>query len=275
MGAVYVAEHEVLGRRAAVKVLLPEMVQSPEIVQRFFREAKITSQLQHPGIVQCFDFGTATDGSAYIVMELLDGESLGGRLRRVGALAPPDAIHVIRQVASAVGAAHRSGVVHRDLKPDNIFLVKDEDAPAGERVKVLDFGIAKLAGEHAPGSLKTRTGAVMGTPLYMSPEQFQGAGNADARSDVYALGCILYEMLCGAPPFVAQGFGDIVVMHLTKPPVSPRSIAPAVSPALEAVTLRCLAKEVEERYHSMGELVDALDAAAKGRVVASGPVYQR
>src|SRR5690348_7434221 len=167
MGSVWLAEHAMLGRRAAIKVLRPEYSHREEIVTRFFNEARAATSIGDPGIVQIFDFGQHTDGSAYIVMELLDGEPLDKRLERVGTLGLPDALRLMRQVASTLGAAHARGIVHRDLKPENIFIVRDPEVTSGERAKVLDFGIAKLGGDQS--GVKTQTAALMGTPVYMSP----------------------------------------------------------------------------------------------------------
>jgi serine/threonine-protein kinase len=259
MGAVYLASHTLLGRPAAIKVLLPEMSRHPELVTRFFNEARAATSVKHPGIVEIYDFGYHTDGSAYIVMEFLDGESLATRLRRGGLLPEPRATALCRQIAGALGAAHTKGIVHRDLKPDNIFIVRDPDVADGERTKILDFGIAKLSTE-AQGALKTRTGMVMGTPAYMSPEQCKGLGNVDHRTDLYALGCILHEMVCGRVPFVADSPGEVMAQHIYAPPSAPSSIA-AVSPALEQVILRLIAKEPDHRFRSAEELIAALQAA--------------
>ncbi len=164
MGTVYSAEHKAIGRKAAIKVLLPEMSASRSIVQRFFNEARATTSIRHPGIVDVFDYGQLEDGRAYIAMEQLEGENLAACLRRTGQLALGHIVAIGRQAASALAAAHEKGIVHRDLKPDNIFLVPDADLPGGVRVKILDFGIAKLATRGDAG-LKTRTGAMMGTPV--------------------------------------------------------------------------------------------------------------
>src|SRR5262245_23764831 len=193
MGEVWLAEHTMIGRRAAIKVLHEAVSRRPEIVGRFFNEARAATAISDPGIVQIFDFGQHTTGDAFIVMEMLEGETLELRLRRSGALRVPDALRLLRQVAASLGAAHARGIVHRDLKPDNIFVVPDPEAVGGERTKILDFGIAKLAGQGV--GVKTQTSAVMGTPTYMSPEQCRGAGEVDQRSDIYSLGCILYEIL--------------------------------------------------------------------------------
>src|SRR5947209_6847736 len=161
MGAVYMAEHQLIGRRAAIKVLLPELSSRREIVDRFFNEARATTAVSDPGIVQVFDFGFHQDGSAYIVMELLEGEPLDLRLKRLGLVHASEALRITRQVSGSLAAAHTRGIVHRDLKPDNIFMVRDPEAIGGERPKILDFGIAKLTGND-PGKMRTRTGAVMG-----------------------------------------------------------------------------------------------------------------
>jgi len=265
MGSVWLAEHAMLGRRAAIKVLHPEYSQRQEIVARFFNEARAATAVRDPGIVQIFDFGHHTDGSAYIAMELLDGESLDRRLERVGALPVPDALRIMRQVASTLGAAHAHGIVHRDLKPENIYIVPDPEVPGGERAKILDFGIAKLTGD-AGSSVKTQASAIMGTPTYMSPEQCRGAGQVDQRSDVYALGCVLFTLLTGRPPFVADGMGHLLVMHMSEAPPAPSSLRPGLPPEVDALVLRCLAKNASDRYASGAEL-----AIAIGAMVGSSP----
>ncbi len=209
MGAVYVAEHALIGRKAAIKVLLPSLSANQDIVQRFFNEARAATAIQDAGIVQIFDFGYHTDGSAYIVMEYLEGETLDARLRRLGRLHPHDAVRIMRQSAGSLAAAHSRGIIHRDLKPENIFLVRDAEVAGGERPKILDFGIAKLTGD-AGNKVKTHTAAIMGTPWFMSPEQCRGAGHIDHRSDIYALGCVLFQLVTGQPPFDGEGAGDTI-----------------------------------------------------------------
>lgn len=262
MGAVYLAYHELLKRRAAIKVLLPRFSHDAEIVDRFFREAKAATSIEHPGIVQIFDFGYHTDGSAYIVMEFLHGESLEERLERAGCLGASEAVRIVKQAARALAAAHAAGIVHRDLKPDNIFLVPDPEVAGGERAKVLDFGIAKLAD---PGhGKKTRTGAVMGTPTYMSPEQCQGAALVDHRSDVYSLGCVLFRLVCGVAPFNYAGIGELFSAHMSEP--APMVSACGGPPELDDVVHRMLQKSPNQRPQSMLEVVELLDRVP--RVVA-------
>lgn len=269
MGAVYRAEHTLIGKPAAVKVLLPEWSANRDICNRFFNEAKTTTAIRHPGIVEIFDFGYTENGRAYLVMELLQGEALAARLARVGKLAEPHALGIMRSIVSSLAAAHAAGVVHRDLKPDNVFLVRDPDVPGGERPKLLDFGIAKLA--DTSSTKLTQTGMIIGTPTYMAPEQCRGAGSVDARADLYALGCILYELLAGRPPFVSDGAGELMAMQLMTPPEPLRAHAPNASPAVEDVVMKLLAKSPADRYASAAELLAALGGTphdADGRPIA-------
>ena len=256
MGSVWLVEHAKLGRCAAIKVLHPEYSSRPEIVTRFFNEARAATAINDPGIVQIFDFGQHSDGSAYIVMELLDGEPLDRRLARFGALGLPEALRIMHQVASALGAAHARGIIHRDLKPENVFIVRDPAVDGGERAKILDFGIAKLVGDHA--GVKTQTHTMMGTPRYMSPEQCRGAGLVDQRADVYALGCMLFMLLVGRPPFDAEGVGEIIAMHLREAPPMPSSLCSGIPPEIDQLVLRCLEKDPARRFGHGGELANAL-----------------
>jgi serine/threonine-protein kinase len=254
-GTVYRAEHEVLERPAAIKLLRPELSENRELVLRFFNEAKAATAIRHPGIIEVYDVGSTPDGIAYLVMELLEGEPLSKRIER-GPLPEGDAVQIARGIASALAAAHAKAIVHRDLKPDNVFLVPEPALPLGVRPKLLDFGVAKL-GDHLSKELRhTVTGALMGTPLYMAPEQARAAGHIDHRADLYSLGCILYEMLAGHPPFVAQGAGEIIALHLFGD-VEP----PPASPQLRAVVMRLLAKEPDQRFASAAEVAEALAPA--------------
>jgi serine/threonine protein kinase len=268
MGTVWVGEHALLGRRAAIKIMLPELSSHEEIVQRFFNEARAVTSISDPGIVQVFDFGHAL-GSAYIVMELLEGEAMDARLRRIGRFVPVDAMRLMAQIATSLGAAHAKGVIHRDLKPENIFIVGDPAVTGGERTKILDFGIAKLAGDES-SRVKTRTGMMMGTPVYMSPEQCRGSSTIDARSDIYALGCVLFTMLCGRPPFESEATGDLIIMHVRDPAPVPSTIVPGLPAELDALIARCLEKDPARRYPSTNELVQGLAAVETALFAGSG-----
>jgi eukaryotic-like serine/threonine-protein kinase len=257
MGTVFVGEHILLKRRAAIKTLLPLLSAKPEIVERFFREARATSAINDPGVVQIYDFGYHVDGTAYIVMELLEGESLSARLDRLGRLPPAEALRVARQVAGALAAAHAAGVVHRDLKPENIFLTRDAEAQGGERAKLLDFGICKLEGDDLS---KTQSGVMLGTPVYMSPEQCQGKSDIDGRADVYSLGCVLFQMLTGRVPFDHEGHGDLIVAHLQHEPQAPSELVPDLSPFIDEIVIHSLAKDPEDRFQTPQAVQHAIDS---------------
>src|SRR5262245_8257285 len=227
MAAVYIGRHETLGHSVVITVLLPALSSNREMLQRFFNEAQAATAIRNPGIVHVFDFGVAADNRAYIAMELLDGESLAARLKR-RRIDHRECCRIGRQVANVLHAAHEAGIVHRDLKPDNLFLVPDPEVIGGERVKVLDFGIAKLAGEIRAASVKTISNLAMGTPNYMSPEQCRSASAADPRSDVYSLGCILFEIACRRPPFVFASLCEVVAAQLHEPPPDPQSFDPDI-----------------------------------------------
>jgi serine/threonine-protein kinase len=261
MGCVYLAEHPGIGRRVAIKVLKSELDHDPQLLTRFLNEARAANAIRHPNIIEVLDSGTTEKGASYLVMELLEGESLSARIRRLARLDERSAIEIAMQTASGLGAAHAKGIIHRDLKPDNLFIIPEESDAARERVKILDFGIAKLH-QLAGDSLKTRTGTLMGTPIYMSPEQCLGTKEVDHRSDVYSLGIILFEMLAGRTPFVSEGFGELLSMHLHEAPPSLRQFAPQVTPEVEFAVLRMLAKKPDDRYQSMADVRAALAAAS-------------
>jgi tRNA A-37 threonylcarbamoyl transferase component Bud32 len=260
MAEVYAAKHELMDRSAAVKLLLPEMSVREDIVRRFFQEAQAAARIDHPGIVQVFDVGYTPGGRAYLVMEMLAGEPLGRRLQRQGALSLAATLILIRQLAGAMDAAHRRGIIHRDLKPDNLFLVPDPEMPQGERVKVLDFGLAKLLGGSSSAMELTAQGAVFGTPSFMAPEQCQSAANVDGRADLYSIGCIFYACLCGQPPFSGDGIG-VLMAHVGELPVPPRQRVPAIPPAFEALILRLLEKDPGRRLPSCAALIAEIDHA--------------
>jgi serine/threonine-protein kinase len=252
LGTVYAAEHLIIGRKAALKVLDPVIARDEAMVQRFLVEARAVAAIRHPNIVDVTDYGKA-DGNFVIVMELLDGETLGARLEREGMLEERKAVSLMIQLASAVGGAHERNIVHRDLKPDNIFLTSYPDYP--DFVKVLDFGIAKLLG--SDGSLKTSPGLIIGTPAFMSPEQCMGDENLDGRSDIYSLGVVGYRMLTGQLPHV----GNIMQQmqgHLSRTPKHPGELRPELSPAITALVMKCMARAPADRYQSMRELRAAL-----------------
>ena len=253
MGTVYYAEHALIGRTAAVKVLHPELSGSKEIVNRFFNEAKATTSIKHPGIVEIFDYGYLPGGDGYIIMEFLEGMSLARRLKKGGHYAEGEAAMLVRAVCNALAAAHTKGIVHRDLKPDNIFLVEDAESPIGERPKILDFGIAKLTDVGLAGE-GTKTGAVMGTPTYMSPEQCRGTGQVDHRADLYSLGCILYELCCGRPPFKNLGAGELIGAHQHLKPSPPSKYNPAISSEMEQLITNLLDKDPANRVQTAAEL---------------------
>jgi eukaryotic-like serine/threonine-protein kinase len=243
MGAVYSAMHPMIGKRAAIKVISAALGTDASAVNRFVQEARSVNQIGHPNIVDVFAFGELPDGRNYFVMEYLQGESLADRIQRT-AMPLGEAIEIIDQVADALEAAHEKQIVHRDLKPDNVYLA----AVRGGRtmVKLLDFGIAKLSTPDGPGSgggiQKTRTGMMMGTPGYISPEQARGK-NVDHRTDVYALGCMVFEIVCGRLPFVADNAMDIVLMHMTTPAVRASAIWPDIPPPLDDLIARMLEKD--------------------------------
>jgi serine/threonine-protein kinase len=269
MGAVYLAEHVVMGRKAAIKVLRRELSEDETLVARFMNEARAANAIGHPNIVDIVDVGRLPDGIPYMMMEYLVGEDLSRRLARSGRLSVEQALPIAVQACSAIGAAHDKGIVHRDLKPENLFLVPDVTAPGRERVKVLDFGIAKLRGDFAGGSVKTRTGSLFGTPQYMSPEQCLGIPDGiDHRSDIYSFGIILYQMLCGSLPFVSQGLGDILVMHVSRAPEPPSARCPDIPSWMEKVILCALEKDPANRFASMADMLTALAAPTMGTLLA-------
>jgi serine/threonine protein kinase len=258
MGTVFLAHHETIDRQVAVKVLLSSLMGDAVAMHRFEREARTISRMRHPNTVTIFDFGQTPDRDLYIVMEHLTGETVGDVLRREGRLEPLRATRIIRQVCASLREAHALGVIHRDLKPDNIFLTHIGEEP--DFVKVLDFGLAKLS-DNEQTSRITQQGKVFGTPLYMSPEQASGAP-LDHRSDIYALGVLLYEMLCGATPFAADTVLALLLKHIQEPPPRPSVVRPelGLDPRLEAAVMRALEKDPAQRPQSVGEFARALDA---------------
>jgi putative nucleotidyltransferase with HDIG domain len=262
MGSVWYAEHTKIGRRAAIKVLRPELSAHAELVDRFVAEARAVNAIAHPNIVEINDFGE-TEGLRYLVMEFLEGETLGARLERTRTLDPEIVARVVGEMALALAAAHERRIVHRDLKPENVFLCAHADFP--DRVKLLDFGIAKLSPNAGIASRGTLPGIVIGTPAYMSPEQCLGDAGIDHRSDIYSLGIVAYEMLCGDPPFRAETFGRYVVAHTTETPETPRERNDAVTEAVSDVIMRALEKRAGDRFESVKELAEELALAVRGK----------
>ncbi|MEI9942080.1 MAG: serine/threonine-protein kinase [Pseudomonadota bacterium] len=265
MGAVYRAEHVHMRKAVAVKVLHKEMTAFPEVVARFEREAVAAGRIEHPHVVSASDFGQLEDGSFYLVLEFIEGQSLAKLVSKLGALSPIRALRITRQIVEALQAAHGVGIVHRDLKPDNVMLVdKDEDP---DFVKVLDFGIAKIKVEETVEQpVLTQIGTVFGTPEYMSPEQARGE-LVDARADLYTVGVILFEMLAGVSPFKDDDLVVVLTRHLTAdPPPLPSS----VDPMIQALALLLLRKNRDERVQSAAELIERIDVILGAPASAAG-----
>jgi eukaryotic-like serine/threonine-protein kinase len=258
MGEVYFAEHSVMGRRAAIKIIRQELSGNAEMVERFANEARQVNRIGHPNIVEITDFGQV-ESRYYIMMELLEGETLEERLERIKRIPVAATQRIAVQITAALGAAHELGVVHRDLKPENIYLVSR--GGTHDFVKVLDFGIAKLMGLPPRATGATMPGMLLGTPHYMSPEQCQGAEGVDHRSDVYSLGVILYRMFTGQLPFDGETLLAVLYAQANQPPRPLRELCPDLSAHLEAVVLKALAKKPADRFQSMADFRAALEGA--------------
>ncbi len=255
-GTVYEAQHKVLGRKAAVKVLRRQLAASPQMVTRFVREAQAVNMIKHPAIVDIYEFDTLPDGRPFYVMELLDGTDVRSMLNDRGRFSPAEVLEIFEPVCSALQVAHEHGIVHRDLKASNILVAKVGDKKV---VKLLDFGIAKLMHPDAAEAGLTVVGTRLGTSYTMAPEQIRGDG-VDSRTDVYALGVVLYHLLTGQYPFRAETMTDIERQHLEAPPPRP-SQAAAVPVALDAIVLRCMEKTNDRRYPSVKAFIEALREA--------------
>jgi tRNA A-37 threonylcarbamoyl transferase component Bud32 len=267
MGAVYEAKHTIIGKRVAVKVLLEKFLTKTDFVARLLQEARLASAIGHEHIVDVTDFGTTDDGRAFVAMEFLDGESLAQLVMREAPLPVERSLRIARQVASALGAAHAKGIVHRDVKPENVYLIRRGEA---DFVKVVDFGISKAVkqgqGDDTPDYRLTHTGLLLGTPLYMSPEQARGDEDLDHRVDVWAMGVMLYECLTGEVPFRANNYLGIISQVLTHTPLPPSRLRPelGIPEAVETVVMRAMEKDRSRRYAAMADVERDLERLLAG-----------
>jgi serine/threonine-protein kinase len=260
MGAVYLGENTRIKRRVAIKVLHASVAENAEVVQRFEREAQAAGCIGNDHILEVLDIGALPNGERFIVMEFLDGEPMSRRIAQLNQMTPAQVAPLVAQLLDGLGAAHAAGITHRDLKPDNIFILKQK---AGQRdfVKIIDFGISKFA--QAEGAVKmTRAGAMMGTPLYMSPEQARGSAQADARSDIYAVGVIMYEATSGRPPFTAESFNELL-FQIVLGEITPLNVAaPTVDPGFSAIVMKAMARDPQDRYQSTADFRSAIEGWA-------------
>jgi eukaryotic-like serine/threonine-protein kinase len=262
MGEVWAAKNELTQKSFAIKFLLPELAERPDALERFIREAETAGSLNHRAIVDVFDVAQAEDGRPFIVMELLAGESVEARIERAGPIDSLETAAILSQVADGLDAAHRAGIVHRDLSSSNIFLARNPDGgvPIG---KILDFGVSKTLGPGRHDRTQTGNGAVLGCPEFMSPEQARGAEAVDARTDVWSLGTVLYQCMAGVTPFRAHNYNALMVAILTRPHRPLVEVVPSVDAELAALIEKCLEKDREMRVQTARELSDALSAIAR------------
>ncbi|MBN1770979.1 MAG: serine/threonine protein kinase, partial [Deltaproteobacteria bacterium] len=272
MGAVYEAEHTLIGRQLAIKLLHPEYANQADIVQRFTREARAATAIRHANIIEVTDMGVTPTGQPFLVMELLEGTSLRRLVEPGKTMAQARLLDVMQQVLDALHAAHDRGIVHRDLKPDNIFLIRH--AGRDDFVKVLDFGISKFLGPFGGVSSNTRTGSVLGTPQYMSPEQAMGRKDIDHRADLWAVGVMLYEASTGRPPYAGDNYNEVLAGILMNTPPPPRMVYPGVSPALEQVIVKALTRTLEQRYQTAVEFRNALLALQPDAAAVAPPAHR-
>jgi len=255
MGSVYLAEHVRLKTHVAVKFLHIEMGDRDEAIRRFEQEARIAASLRHNHIIQIFDVGSSGDGEPFIVMEYLEGESLADLIKRIGPMDLGATCGVIEPTLSALAAAQRKGIIHRDLKPNNVFLARQPEGPPA--VKIIDFGLSKIT-TTAQDQSRTRTGSVLGTPAYMSPEQARGASSLDHRTDLYSLGIMMFEMLTGGLPYSGSSANELFANLLTEEPRAPRDINPSFPMAADAFVRKAIHKNPDERFQSATEMLESL-----------------
>jgi serine/threonine protein kinase len=267
MGAVYEGRHAMLARRVAIKFLLPEFAANRDILRRFENEAKAAGGLEHPNVAAVTDFGRASDGSPYLVMDFLEGEDCAKLLRRSGTLSVARAANIVIQACRGLAVAHKATIVHRDLKPENLFVMDAGDG--SDLVKVLDFGIAKL--RSADASVITGTGATFGTAYYMSPEQARGAGEVDPRTDVWSMGVVLYEFLSGRKPFAGELFLQVIHQILAFDPPALSTLRPDLPPAVVAAVERAMTKDLAARIPSVTALAEALAPFSDIRSTGESP----
>lgn len=252
MGYVYEAEHQLIGRRVAVKILNRRVADDPELLRRFMNEARAMGTLRHPNIVESYDVSVTPDGVPFVVLEFLEGHSLARELALQGALPLDRAVRIVVQVAAALAAAHHRGIVHRDIKPGNIFLLDDG------MVKVLDFGISKFDDSDIGESGGSRPGSIMGSPNYMAPEQVFDPDGVDARADIYSLGAVLYEMLSGVMPFADVGYPRILKLVTEQEPKAVETLCSGLDPSIAAIVRRAMAKDPNARFQSAAEFASEM-----------------